>query len=52
MQQSGELKAFLHSLDPPNADDSSETTNPLAGADQPKPQVWQLHFFHLDQSSF
>lgn len=40
MHQSGELKAFLHSLDPRVGDQDGQTDNPLAGA-QPggKPKV-------------
>jgi hypothetical protein len=32
MHQSGELKAFLHSLDPRVGDEVGQTANPLAGA--------------------
>ena len=35
MQQSGELKAFLHSLDPRLGDEDGQIDNPLAGT-QPK----------------
>lgn len=32
MHQNGELKAFLHSLDPGGGDEDGQTDNPLAGA--------------------
>ena len=39
MKQSGDLKSFLHSLDPAPPAEDGETDNPLAGAQPAAPKV-------------